>query len=340
MMRKHMSLVVGGVVVLILACLLAFVLWQKIAAFGEARTERELATGRLTRLTRRAVFPSQENVEALKQQIHTFESYLASLDADMRDGQLMPPSINRSQFAGLYEEMLSRLEDKAKAKGVSVPPAFSFGFQRYATGSIPAPEDVDRLAIQLQTVEVICTTLLDAGIHSLLQVERPVFEASAQADAAGAADDTQTLRRRRRGGEAEAAVQQLVPRYESPDGLFTREHYVLAFRAHDGATAKILDAFAEQSPFTVVTRLEVANPAKPVIVPPKSTEETAAGTPASGSSRSGPAGATAARGDVAPELLPRELRVVAGKEIPNVRMELDVYRFRVPDAEEAQEDPS
>ena len=115
-----------------------------------------------------------------------------------------------------------------------------------------------------------------------------------------------------------------------PKGLYTKEHYALSYRAQDAANWKVLDQLARGSPFAVVTKMEIVNPARPAVVAPLPTEEPAssASLPVStaGWQSVAPQGAPAP-GTKAPEILPRELRVVAGQELPNVRLEVDLYRF-------------
>ncbi len=59
---------------------------------------------------------------------------------------------------------------------------------------------------------------------------------------------------------------------------------------------------------------------------PKEEEEVKASPTAVSASRWKTSGAEMGR-KMEEEILPRELRVVAGQELPNVRLEVDLYRF-------------
>lgn len=341
MIRKHMSLVIGGVVFLVLAAVLGWLLFANLQKYGEAAGVRDTASQKLRRLVKREPFPSKENVEAVKQQMEAFTAYLGELSAKMREGQMPEEQADYSQFAGLYEDMLSRMDREAHAKNVSVPPNFAFGFQYYAAGNLPMADETPHLVLQLRTVEQICSILFDAGVSTLLSVERPVFEEAALNEARNASEENEGGRRRRRMEENAAAEAAPTGIYADPDGLFTREHYTFAFRAKDVAVAKLLDRLSSGQPYAVVTKLDVSNPAKPLTAKPNAED----GDKETGV-RAAAGAATAARGSsdgTEAEILPRELRVVAGTEVPTIRMEVDVYRFPEPEQpndEEGEEVPS
>lgn len=334
MIRKHMSLVIGGVVFVLLGAVLAYFLYVNWAKYAAETTKRDKAFEKYEKLTKRVPFPSPENVDAVRQQMQAFSNYLRGLSAEMSEGQFRAEPLDRSQFAGLYEEMLARMDKEARAAKVAVAKGFAFGFQYYAEGHLPTKDEVGHLFLQLQTVEKLCSILFEEGISTLSTVERPIFEDTVLNAAKDAAEVGEgRVRRRRWGGGEEEQPDKVAPSgfYTDPDGLFTREHYILTFCAPDMVIAKILDRLSTCVPFTVVTKLEVSNLAKPVVVPPKPASK-GAGQPGLLQTESawGSGSATAARGasdGTEEEVLPRELRVTAGTEIPTVRLEVDVYRF-------------
>ena len=74
--------------------------------------------------------------------------------------------------------------------------------------------------------------------------------------------------------------------------------------------------------------MEISNPARPAVIPPKPAEP-AAPAPAQPVSTDGwmaPPGAAPAA-PPAPVILTLDLRVVAGQELSNVSLEVDLYRF-------------
>ncbi len=317
-----MPLLVGGLVALLLAAALFVFLIRARGGYDEELSGLSLVQGRLQRLTGRSVFPSEPNVQAMDKQLGIYQEYLDGLYASMSEGQTAAEPVNRARFPLVLEEVLGQLVNDARTQSVALPVDFSFGFERYTAGNLPAEEEVDRLVDQLRSVAVLCEILYEAGIGELVSVERTVFEKDAQV----AVPEEEQGRRGRNRAEPVAVVSN-TELFRDPDGLFAKEHYALSYKAQDAANWKALDRLAKGAPFVVVTKMEITNPARPAVVPPKAEE--AAPAP----SKPVSAGGWAAPGSAAPaaapepEILPRELRVVAGQELPNVRLEVDLYRF-------------
>jgi len=334
MNRKNLPLILGGVVFLVAAAGLGWLAFSQAAAFREGSERMDAANAKLAKLVNRNPFPSAENVRALAEQTEGFEAYLVELTAKMREGQIVPAALNFPQFSGAFEDMRTRLAAVAGEHGVEIPPQFDYGFKYYADGNLPVPDDMPRLVRQLDTVEALARVFYESGIRSIASVERPVFETAA---IAAAQDKRGESRHRRRRGDEEseaAATNAPVTEYADPDGLFTREHYVFRFAADDQALLKALAALSENRPVVVVTGVTSENKARPqALLNPAAGKDgaaPAAGKPAARAA--GKDGGTDAAADPA-EPLPRELRVIAGKEIPSVKVELDVYRFPEAEAE-------
>jgi hypothetical protein len=340
MNRKHMPLLVGGLLVLVLAIGFLYWLFSAREGYNEGISSLSMVQGRLARLTSRAVFPSETNVQTLGKQARIYQDYLDGLYGAMREGQFPAESVPRARFPLVLEEVNGQLVNNARAKSVTLPADFSYGFQRYTAGNLPAEEEVERLVVQLRSVAALCEILYGAGIAELISVDRTVFEKDAQVAPEEEEYSRRNLRNRADTSTAAAASTEL---FKDPDGLFTKEHYVLSFRAPGPALWAVLDRLSKGSPFTVLTKVEVTNPARPAVVPPK-TEETKE-APAHPVSTSG--WQSAAPRDAAgseknePEILPRELRIVAGQELPAVRLEVDLYRFAeaAGAAEKGEENP-
>ncbi|MBQ7252732.1 MAG: Amuc_1100 family pilus-like protein [Kiritimatiellae bacterium] len=311
MNKKNLPLILGGVVFLLAAAGLGYLAFAQFTRFDEGFERMEAANAKLAKLVNRKPFPSAANVKALEEQTKDFGAYLQDLTGRMREGQIEPTALNFSQFSGAFEEMRTRLASAAGEHGVQIPPQFDYGFKYYADGNMPVPDDMNRLVRQLDTVEMLSKVLYDAGIKSIVSVERPVFEAAALAAAQNKGDEG---RRRRRGDDDGNAATNAAAstEYADPDGLFTREHYVFRFTADDEALLGALAALSSCKPVTVVTKVTSENKARPQQL----------SVPAAGAS-----GEKDATGQNPAEPLPRELRVIAGKETPAVAVELDVYRF-------------
>jgi len=253
----------------------------------------------------------------------------------MSEGQFKAVTVPRDQFSLVLEEVLRRLVNKARAKDVALPPEFSFGFERYTAGNLPAEDEVERLGVQLRSIAALCDVLYEAGISELSSIERTVFEKDAQIAAPLEERAVRRGNRRNRNEKVEKKTSKEV--YTDPDGLFTKEHYVFKYRAQDDANWAILDSLAKGSPFVVVTKLEILNSARPVVALPKEKEEKKAPPHAvsvGGWRAAAPRGGEAGKIKQEEEILPRKLRVVAGQEFPNVHLEVDLYRFAQADSVE------
>lgn len=338
MNRKHMPLLAGGLVVLLLAVVFLYLLFSARGRYAEGFAGLSTIQNQLKNLTDRAVFPSETNVQAMGQQLEIYEEYLGGLKNAMKKGQWPSEPVTRDGFRQLMEETLRQLGKDARDKSVALPANFAFGFQRYAEGVLPAEDEMNRLVDQVRSVAALCEILYEAGIGELVSVERPVFEKDAQI---APAEEEFSRRSARNRSEAEVAAPSVELALD-PLGLYTKEHYALTYRAQDAAIWKVLDRLAQGTPFTVVTKVEIVNPAKPAVAPPppKPGESApAASRPVStaGWQAVAPKGAKLPGAkDAEPEVLPRELRVVAGQELPNVRLELDLYRFAEPAVDVAQ----
>lgn len=332
MNRKHMPLLVGGLVVLLLVVGLFIWMFGAQGHYADGFAKLSTAQNQLQRLTARNPFPSAGNVQAMDKQLGIYREYLESLKAEMKKGQRGAEPVTRDRFRQLLEDTLRQLGNGAREKGVALPANFAFGFQRYAEGVLPAEEEMGRLVDQLYSVKTLCEILYEAGINELVAVERTTFEKDAQT-----VPVEEEFGRRSARGRAEQPVA-AAPSLElevDPLGLYTREHYVLTYKTQDAANWRVLDRLAKGAPFVVATQMEIVNSARPAVAPPPPVETPAPAAPQATSVAGWQApGSAAPVGARAPEVLPRELRVVAGQEFPNVRLEVDFYRFVEPAAEE------
>ena len=326
MSRKHMPLLVGGLVVLLLSAVLFYLLFSAKGRYSGGSNDLALVQGRLQRLSGRAVFPSEANVQTVGKQLEIYQEYLDGLYGAMREGQRAAKPVDRDGFRRMLEEGLGSLMNEARTKSVAIAPDFAFGVQRYIAGNPPAEEDLPRLVDQFSSIADLCRILFEAGIGELTAVERTVFEKDAQT----APVEEEFNRRSARNRPDPAAVAVNTELFSDPDGLFTKEHYVLAYRAQDAANWKVLDRLSKEAPFVVVTKVEITNPARPAVAAPKTEKPkaSAAPTPVSTAGWKAAGSSVGAAGAKEEEsILPRELRVVAGQELPNVRLEVDLYRF-------------
>jgi hypothetical protein len=151
MNRKHMPLLVGGLVVLLLAVALVFLLFQAKGRYADGFAKLSSVQTQLQRLTNRGTFPSDPNVQpCAKQEI--YNEYLEGLKGAMKQGQRAAEPVNRDGFRRLLEDGLRQLQNDARAKSVTIAPDLAFGVQRYMAGNPPADDELARLVDQVQSI--------------------------------------------------------------------------------------------------------------------------------------------------------------------------------------------
>ena len=341
MSSKQMPLVIGGAVFAVIAVALGAYLALACGKSGEADEALGTQKSKLRRLSQREVFPSAANTESLGAQLQDYETYLDALKGQMREGQTPATEVTRDIFQKELAQMLRSLTQMARSKGITVPSLqanFLYGFERYRNAMVQE-NDLNRLMSQVKMVNQLCTILFESGIKELVAVERQLFEGGPDVAAAPEQDDAAARRRRRRGGEEDApAAANPNALFTDPDGMFTKEHFALVFKTNEKGLWTILDRLAKGTPFTVVTRVEIDNAASPSIQVPKEVEPLlAAPVPVSTSGfRTVGQAAQVQKEEEGP--VSRDLRVVAGMEIPTVKLELDVYRFADAPTDDAEEE--
>lgn len=331
--KKYALLLVGGVVALVLLCVVAFFMFKFRGEYVRVQQDLQSNLTRLENLHQRDPFPSEENVDRLNQNLHELENYLHSmldaLSAQQPEGEAM----ERAEFPSEIERTTRRLRSLADSKGVEIAEGVAFGFQRYSAGHLPVEEHVPRLVVQLRSVDRLCELLFNAEIRELRAVQRDVFDVERSRE-----HEEPTARRTRRMEEPEppeTGVARREPR--GVEDLYTRERYTFEYKATDRVLRDVLNRLAANPALIVVRKLEVEN-------------ELATGTrsaaarltdrlrpsearrPPRSSERDGEEIDVEER-----QPLRREDRVVAGRELLHVEMIVDVYRFEYSDE---SEDPS
>lgn len=331
MNRKYMPLVIGGVLVLVLVLGLGYLLFSAQSHYADRRMNLDREQQKLRNLTNRIPFPADTNVVILSKQKAVFEEYLGDLLGALKQGQTPAGDLTRDRFRQLAEVKLRELTEEARKRNVVLPANFAFGFQRYAEGNLPPDDEMERLVDQFKSTAVLCDLLFKAGISELVAVERTVFERDVQP---APIEESYGRRGTRGRDEAEGQAPKLDLQVD-PHGLYTKEHYQFTYKAKDEAQWQVLNRLAKGTPFTVVTRVDIANPAKPVVTPPQAKTEEHAASPVS-------TAGWAAPGSLQPppkpetEILPRDLRVTAGRDLPTIVLDVDMYRFLEPPAVSAQ----
>ena len=338
-LRKHMVLIVAGGVALVLLAVSVFMLLRFHTGYERVDTQREATTQRLNQLYHRDPYPSDDNVLLTQTNFSVLEAYFSKLFTGLRQDQIEPAKMEPAEFPLALEKTIRKLQARAAELKVVLPPRFAFGFDHYAEGALPNAADVPRLVLQLKTIEELGGLLLQCKIGGVVSVQRTVFEQGVQTADTSASDSRRGNRRQfLQSQPTESGAPAQEQEKIDPSGLFSREHYVLTFEAHDAAIWEVLSTLSRSKMFTVVSRVEFANEA---VLPNAASAERAAAaavtpSPAASAARAGvaasplgvnPAGGAPAAAEPKKEILSHEERVVAGRELVKAVVEVEVCRF-------------
>ena len=318
--RKHLTLLVGGGIclVLVLVAVVALVRFRG----GYARTAKDLksATEKLDRLNRRDPFPDAGNVAVLETNRTVLSGYQNDLLGLLQAGQVAGEKIEPAEFASLIERLGRRLRDKAREAQIKLPDRFALGFARYAAGALPRQEDLPRLVVQARTIEVLSGVLIDSRVKEILDLQRSIFEVEPGA----AGGDAGGVRDLRGAGTVEVGPRGNAPVSLPPvesNELYAAERYTLSFNASEHAAWEVLNALARIPQFAVVTHVEIQNTLAAAAAAPGAAH---AAPPAAMREAAGVAGAAPGAAPIYPS---HEERIAGGREDVRMDVVVDVYRF-------------
>lgn len=256
--RKNIILIVGGGIALLLL-IVAFVFFFKSKReYGRLNNELGQAMSRLETLTRRSPYPSAENIKQVDANLESLKNAVGVLQETLQRGQVVAEKIEPADFASLLERVSKRLHRSAVEAGVTLPDRFTLGLARYAAGEQPAREAIPRLVVQLKDLEVICQTLLQSHIQSIVSVDREAFEGGAAAQAQP--DDSAGLRRRRVTEDSQSPTVAIayMPMPAS-NTLYEVERFNVTFQGRDAAVWEALNQLAKSPLLITVVDVQLSN---------------------------------------------------------------------------------
>lgn len=298
-LKKYVWLAAGlGVSFVLLAAVggRLFFVYQK---YQKESSELASARARLEELHRRPVFPSHENIAAenarLADLIDEHNEILTWMAAD----QVMPAEMEAAAFMPLLENTLRRIRSGLQKGKVNFPDKYTFAFEKYAGGQLPASQNIPRLVQQLIMTEKICQILPAAAVSELVEFKRDEFES---------ADDKQAAAGRR---QPAPPPQSSAAKPADGRALYSSQHFKMTFRASEAAAIDFLNRLARLPMFTVVTWVEISN----------QRQETAIAAPKEQPSATD----KAQEGEVS-----RDKRIMLGREEIEVKVEFDIFNFEPP----------
>lgn len=294
LLKKHLWLAIIGLAILAALAVAGVKLFAAFRLYKTEKKELRAAIQRKEALDRRTPYPSPANVLRETENSRDLLDTCNELNERLRACQAEPRKMQAVEFMTLLENTTRKLRKQLTDAQVAFPAEMRFSFERYAGGKPPAREDVPRLVQQLKIIEAICSALARVGVAELVAVGRDEFDAHAPARSAGAPaprpDDT-----------------------PGADALFRSQHFTLAVKGSEKAVLELLNLTARFPMFTAVASVEFQNPNAALSAGGERKAAAAAGQPKK------------AAGDK--ETAPRERLPIIGRELVELKMELDVYSF-------------
>ncbi len=227
-----------GTIVLIVVAVagLGYTGWKlklALADRDEIATKLEEKQRELTSLKRYRPFPSNENVEALRDNQAVMENLYRDLRAAAaRDVEV--PEVDQVKFATMLGQRLSELTRQARRAKIELPASFAFGFSEYI-GVLP-PDDtelINDITKQLLVIARVAQLLYETETLSITSIDREPVVIPAP------------------------LMEGLDPLPDEPPALFQRMSFDLNFTTTTTGLQKFLNALTEQDWMLVVSRLQV-----------------------------------------------------------------------------------
>lgn len=336
--RKNSTLIIGLGSALILFGIALFFLIRNQSAYNESKSALALAKNRLASLNNRNPFPSEVNIDQTRDQIASIKTNYAAIMEILQNEQVSTEPIEPARFAQLLELAARRIREKAAAEEVILPADPGLGFKDYVAGKLPPnnPAVMDRLVIQIKTIENLFDHMINAKVVSVDAIQRDQFEntfsATGNQGESPAAETSEPDTRRRGfviGRDAATDTRSSasgIPSAPQSD-LYTTERFTIEFTARESAVWDVLNRLGSSKIAYAVVDLNLSNTAinlgKPVDLKSKLASLATSALRQPGTA---PAGQAAAQ-QPAFESLSREERVVGGREPIKVKIVIDMYRF-------------
>lgn len=327
-LKKHRILVIGGGLALVILIVAVVLLVQMSARYRETSSSLERAQARLRSLNQRSPFPSEENVRVLEANLDLVRGEVAELKTRLSEANIEVDRIEPAQFAPLLERTYKRISDRAASLNVPIPGQGTYGYAVYAQGTLPDRDHVERLVRQAKIQEYLGGLLLEAKVSRIDLLQRTAFE-----DAPVETEEDQRFVRRPTRPSSGQGSPTDIPRPE-PSDLYQTERFTLTFSGREGAVWDALNRLGASPLFIKVVDVSLRNLGddigKPVDLQARFLE-----------TRRAAAAAGQGRGagmEVTPQVLatiPREDRIIAGRELIEAKVVLDVFLFTPGDPEPA-----
>lgn len=248
--RNDRVLLVGAVVFLF--CVLVEVIWLLWAGSHLVAERRSLQDQhrQLVVLQGRARYPSDQNVEVLREVLDELEFSVGEYGAELKEDPFLADETEATEFSARAQNRVEHFQRRAELGGVKLLEAREAGFEKYTQGGvIPESKYVARLSRQLYSMERVADILVEAGVESIDRLSRDVFE-----DVTGEATKSRTRRSRRNAVDSNAVNKvDLEASDVHPDRMYFIEQIGVEFVAREALVWAVLKSFESAPHFMAVS---------------------------------------------------------------------------------------
>lgn len=347
------KIILAAVLVVLVAAVgvIGYNVYGKSLKAKKVRKARDNAKVELEKVFKDDIFPSAENVEALRGNVEKLAAARDEIAARMAECNFnAPTNVSPSAFVDALRNVVLKKRDAAPViEGKkSVGADFTFGFERYlgTSAAMPRDTDVPRLLEQLMITSSLVDEIYASGITTVKAIRRELFDGAGEAvvEDEESSGGRRGRRRGNRGGDEEeaAATQQVAgPGYSIDTDLYRAQHFTLQLVARQNAVVDLLNRIAKlhmgkQEFFAIVTDIKLQKSGSDLRLPGGGAvgaeKEGRGGRRGSRSAGAEEESETPAAEVAAPTIsdLPPGQRMMSGPELDSpldVTIELDVYSF-------------
>ncbi|MGN0853560.1 MAG: hypothetical protein ACI4Q3_09320 [Kiritimatiellia bacterium] len=173
--KQQLMGAVGAGLFVVLAGGMGYLLWDAMSRRMEAEEELADQMAVFQRYNAAAVFPSKKSIADIQSnQVSLAAWRQTALDLAARGDKVLNPETPSIFKQRLQAEVRRLAALPGGVEGKICAPAFSFGFEQYLGegGVLPSPDEVGRLATQLDLIAHVADMFADAGVFEIKSIQR------------------------------------------------------------------------------------------------------------------------------------------------------------------------
>lgn len=159
------------VVTVIIAGVLLFLISSASTKLNETVAAYESKQTEYDALTRAKTYPSEENLQKLKNLRRQYAERVAELRKELSQRQIEPQNLTTRGFQDLLIQQIEEAEALAQENGVELPGDFGFGMSQYRS-VLPPEKAVPELTVQLEVIDAVITRMIQAPVSSINSIQR------------------------------------------------------------------------------------------------------------------------------------------------------------------------